>query len=457
MDVLIVDDDPAFNKMLGSYLERKNYSVQAAHSADSAIKLLDQKKPDLVLTDFKLPGTNGLELISIIKERSPGLPVILITNYSDIRTAVDSIKLGAFEFVTKPIIPEELLATMDMALKNKSDYTGNENVKKGKGKQSKPSSSNTSEFVQGTTEEANRLWEHVNVVAPTHLSVLILGESGTGKENVARVIHAKSNRADKPFVALDCGALSKDLAASELFGHKKGAFTGALTDKKGQFELANGGTIFLDEVGNLPYDVQVKLLRALQERKIRAVGSDKETDIDVRLISATNDDLMKDMEADNFRTDLYHRLNEFEIQLPPLRKRMDDLQLFCDYFIRMAAEELGKESKSLTDDVKEVFLNYDWPGNLRELRNILRRAVLLSTEEEINTTHLPAGFGQRTNSEPEPVNDSLNLRETSATREKVLIQKALVQNKYNKSATAKALNIDRSTLYRKLKDYDIDA
>ncbi|HKK39517.1 MAG TPA: sigma-54 dependent transcriptional regulator [Cryomorphaceae bacterium] len=452
MNVLIVDDDPAFNKMLGSYLERKNYEVHSAHSADSAIKVLEKNHIDLVLTDFKLPGTDGLELITIIKKKAPGLPVILITNYSDIRTAVDSIKLGAFEFVTKPIIPEELLATMDMALKQKTKPRDQN------GKQEETHATEGKDgFIKGTTEEAQQLWEHVSVVAPTHLSVLILGESGTGKENVARVIHSKSNRADKPFIALDCGALSKDLAASELFGHKKGAFTGALSDKKGQFELANGGTIFLDEVGNLPYDVQVKLLRALQERKIRAVGSDQETSIDVRLISATNDDLMKYMEADNFRTDLYHRLNEFEIQLPPLRNRMDDLQLFCDYFIRMAADELGKSLKLLTDDVKDIFRNYDWPGNLRELRNILRRAVLLSTGDEITTVHLPAGFGQRTSPEPEHSNANLNLREAGMTREKVLIQRALKENKYNKSATAKALNIDRSTLYRKLKDYGIDA
>ncbi|MGB6037144.1 MAG: sigma-54 dependent transcriptional regulator, partial [Cryomorphaceae bacterium] len=344
---------------------------------------------------------------------------------------------------------------MAMALK-KPSKTAVKNGIKSTGRQEAKQDTDT-EFIKGTTERANRLWEHVNVVAPTHLSVLILGESGTGKENVARVIHSKSNRANKPFIALDCGALSKDLAASELFGHKKGAFTGALTDKKGQFELANGGTVFLDEVGNLPYDVQVKLLRALQERKIRPVGSDAEISVDVRLISATNDDLMKDMETDQFRTDLYHRLNEFEIQVPALRNRMDDLQLFCDYFIRMAGKELGKDGKRISDEVMEIFRNYDWPGNLRELRNIIRRAVLLSAGEEIAAAHLPSGFGKQKVASSREVEGGFDLREDSANREKTLIQQALVQNKYNKSAAAKALNIDRSTLYRKLKDYGIDA
>lgn len=454
MNVLIVDDDPAFNKMLGSYLERKKYQVLSVHSADSALKLLSEKEIDLVLTDFKLPGTNGLELISLIKEKSPTLPVILITTYSDVRTAVNSIKLGAFEFVTKPIIPEELLATMEMALKHTNNPTAGKTKRKS---ETRDQSEVQSSFIQGTTDEAIQLWQHVNVVGPTNLSVLILGESGTGKENVARMIHSKSQRAAKPFVALDCGALSKDLAASELFGHRKGAFTGALSDKKGQFELANGGTIFLDEIGNLPYDVQVKLLRTLQERTIRAVGSDAEINVDVRLISATNEDLLKDMELNNFRTDLYHRLNEFEIELPPLRNRMDDLQLFCDYFVKHACLELNKEERKISPEVLEVFRNYDWPGNLRELKNIIRRAVLLSIHEDIMLEHLPSGFGQRSAEAHVASSPGLDLREDSAVREKALIKKALVQHKYNKSATAKALNIDRSTLYRKLKDYGIDS
>ncbi len=467
MKLLVIDDDPAFNKMLTSFLMKKDYDVKSAHSPHSALELLKANKFDLVLTDFKLPDMNGIQLMQEIKKTYNNIPVILITNYSDIRTAVNSIKLGAFEFVTKPVIPDELIKTIEKAIQSKDNNQSETIINQ---KQSK--SNATPEFIVGKTPQSLELWHYVDVVAPTKMSVLILGESGTGKEYVANIIHHKSARADKPFVAIDCGVLSRELAGSELFGHVKGAFTGALQDKKGQFEVANGGTLFLDEIGNLPYEVQVQLLRVLQEKVIKPIGSTKEIPVDVRIIAATNENLTLAKSSEEFRTDLYHRINEFELSVPPLRNRLPDLEEYCSFFIAQAALELNKEPKTLTDDVLDTFKNYDWPGNLRELKNILKRAVLLCSENQIDVSHLPEGFKangdatslngsyQQTKQinavEPQRV-DNQNLKEIHKNQEIETINKVLQDVKFNKSMAAKILNIDRSTLYKKIKEYGIDA
>ncbi len=316
------------------------------------------------------------------------------------------------------------------------------------------------------------LWHYVDVVAPTKMSVLILGESGTGKEYVANIIHHKSARANKSFVAIDCGVLSRELAGSELFGHMKGAFTGALQDKKGQFEVADGGTLFLDEIGNLPYEVQVQLLRVLQEKVIKPIGGTKEIPVDVRIIAATNENLTQAKNSDEFRTDLYHRINEFELTVPPLKNRLPDMEEYCDFFIAQAAVELDKEIKPLSENVLSLFKNYDWPGNLRELKNILKRAVLLCNEESIDLKHLPDGFKIKdnllhlNNQNPETQStdkvitqkvDNQNLKEIHKNQEIETINKVLSDVKFNKSMAAKILNIDRSTLYKKIKEYGIDA
>ncbi|WP_375578488.1 sigma-54 dependent transcriptional regulator [Marivirga tractuosa] len=455
--LLIVDDDPSFNEMLCNYLLRNNYEVESAHSAQSALELLKKHAFDLVLTDFRLPKMNGLELIEVIKKDQSQTPVILITNYADIRTAVQSIKLGAFEFVNKPVNPDELLKTIEKALESKS---------KPKNSDTKPNKAFTQnkQYIIGNNPHSLELWKQVNIVAPTKMSVLILGESGTGKEYVAKKIHELSKRADQPFIAMDCGVLSKDLAASEFFGHEKGAFTGALTDRKGQFELANGGTLFLDEIGNLPYEVQTQLLRALQEKVIRKIGGDKEIEIDVRIIAATNEKLSGNIQQDAFRNDLYHRINEFEIYVPSLKERMDDLGEFLDFFLKEASEELGKEVNQISEDVLEIFQDYTWPGNLRELKNIIKRAVLLSDAPTIDVQHLPVGFNQKqelnsksSEEDTKPTqNSGLDLKEIQENQEKEAIKQALIQHKYNKSKAAKALNIDRTTLYKKIKSYNID-
>jgi len=467
-NVLVIDDDPAFNKMLSNFLERNNFQVKSAHSANSGLKYLETESFDLVLTDFRLPGMDGLELIKSIKVKKPELPVILITNYSDVRTAVNSIKFGAFEFVSKPLIPDEFLVIVNKALSN--EVKNYDSIKKLEESQDPP------KYIIGTTKEATKLWEYVDLVAPTRMSVLILGESGTGKEYVAKMLHTKSKRSSKKFIALDCGVLSKELAASELFGHVKGSFTGAMQDKKGLFELANGGTIFLDEVGNLPVEVQIQLLRTIQEKIVRRVGSENDIPIDVRIIAATNENIGSAIDDGNFRNDLLHRLNEFELHVPPLRSRGEDLNQFLSFFMDEASIELGKNVNDIDSAALEVLKTYHWPGNLRELKNIIKRAVLLCKNNMITIDQLPNGLivsedqneiikdSSQTDIKTKKVSDESNkfsaitdLKYVQEMNEKELIIRVLKEAKYNKSKAAKQLNIDRTTLYQKIKKFDIDA
>lgn len=445
--ILIVDDDPSFNAMLTAFLSKQAYEVSSAHSSSSALAELKKNTIDLVLTDFKLPDIDGLELIRRIKVDNPAMPVILITNYSDIRTAVRSIKLGAYEFVTKPVNPDELLITVQKALQGASPAADKVEAQSG------------DDFIIGQGEHSLQLWQHVQMVAPTNMSVLITGESGTGKEYVARMLWKRSKRAHERFVAIDCGTLSSELAASELFGHIKGAFTGATHDKKGQFELAHKGTIFLDEVGNLPYDVQVKLLRAIQERSIRRVGSDRETKVDVRIIAATNEPLDAAISREAFRNDLLHRLNEFELYIPPLRDRIDDLPEFIAFFIGQANRELNKSIEGVDDEAMDMFRSYSWPGNLRELKNIIKRATLLSPGPMITASQIPSGLTAAKNN---PVVQSEGIKTTDLKalqeeQEKQMILKVLRDTRYNKAKAARLLNIDRTTLYVKIRQYGIDA
>ncbi|MEJ8803760.1 sigma-54-dependent transcriptional regulator [Pontibacter sp. H249] len=451
--ILVIDDDPAFNLMLSAFLKQQQYQVQTAHSAEEGLRLLRGHTFNLVLTDFRLPDKDGLELLSMIKVISPTLPVILMTTYADIQTAVRAIKMGALEYLTKPINPDETLLLVQSTLKKKEDVPVS------------PQLSANSAFVHGTSPEAEQIDEFIQLVAPTNLSVIIEGESGTGKEYAARTIHENSKRRDKPFAAIDCGALSTELAGSELFGYVKGAFTGALTDKKGQFEAADGGTLFLDEIGNLPYEVQVKLLRALQERKIRKIGSTTDLDVNVRVIAATNEDLLKAIHNGQFREDLYHRLNEFKINIPPLRERNGDVLLFAKHFLQQANQELEKNITGFESDAEEVLLHYRWPGNLRELKNVIKRAVLLTKGNTISLQVLPP---EVVNYKPEPVintesirmaagQSETNLKSITERNEREMILKTLEQVRYNKSKAARLLNIDRKTLYNKLRQYNIEA
>lgn len=440
--ILIIEDDSTFSQLLEGFLTKHGHQPEVVNDVKKSLKLLDQKNFDLLLIDYRLPDGTGLDVLSYVLQKSATQPTVIMTSFNDVRTAVKSMQLGAFDYITKPVNPDELLMIIKNAL----------------GKKASPvaitSSVEHSDAIKGKSEIADKLYAHIGLVAPTDMSVIIQGESGTGKEYAARTLHMQSKRSDKPFVAIDCGALSKDLAASELFGHAKGAFTGALNDKKGQFEAADGGTLFLDEVGNLSYEVQVKMLRALQERVIQPLGSTKTIKVDVRIITATNDDLKASVLNGSFREDLYHRLNEFKIQLPALRERGKDIELFINHFVSISNAELNRNVKTISAEAKELLLKYDWPGNLRELKNVIKRMVLLSPTETAEVDSLPEEMFISINQLPKP--NTSDLKAINEINEKALIMETLAKVKYNKSKAAKLLNIDRKTLYSKMDRYDID-
>ncbi|MFA6152028.1 MAG: sigma-54 dependent transcriptional regulator [Chitinophagaceae bacterium] len=439
--VLIVDDDITFSKILTSFLNKNGYETIVAHSLKEACMRVKNEAVNLLLLDYRLPDGTGIDVLEFINQNGLQIPAIMMTSFHDIKTAVKSIKKGARDYITKPINHEELLMQVREVL-DESNAAGDLSPEE--------------DFIKGTSELSKQLDQHIGLVAGTDMSVLINGESGTGKEHVARALHQMSKRAAHPFVAIDCGALSADLAASELFGHVKGAFTGALSDKMGQFEYAQGGTLFLDEVGNLNYDIQVKLLRALQEREISPVGSNKKIKFDVRLITATNEDFQEVMKSGQFREDLYHRLNEFKIKLPSLSERKEDLDIFISFFIKKANKELGKNVNSVSKDVKALFDTYHWPGNIRELKNIIKRCVLLADNNQIELKDLPAEMEFSTNELKRETELNSDLKLQQEEMEKHLIEKALKEVKNNKSKAAKLLNIDRTTLYYKMAKYNIE-
>jgi two-component system, NtrC family, response regulator HydG len=352
--ILIVEDDVSFSITLKTFLERQGFITEIASSAQKATEKIISVPYDVILTDFRLPDKNGIELLKIIKETRKETLVILMTAYTDIRMAVKAIKHGAYEYIAKPVNPEELLDHIENGLQMNIQT---ENVDTKSLQLSGVIPSVLKEYVEATSAESRLLHEHIGLVAPTEMSVIIQGESGTGKEFIARKIHELSLRSKKPFVAVDCGSLSRDLAGSEFFGHIKGSFTGAIQDKTGQFELANHGTLFLDEIANLSYEIQIKLLRAIQERQIRKIGSNKDIDVDVRIIVATNEDLQQEVKKGNFREDLYHRLNEFTILVNPLRERKSDINLFVKHFLKKANAELGRNVKQIPDNLMEILLN----------------------------------------------------------------------------------------------------
>lgn len=441
--ILVIDDDVAFCKMLSSFLTRNHYDVQTAYSAQSAKELAAEHSFDLFITDLRLPDDDGIDLMVNLLKQFPTTPVILMTGYSDVATAVKALKNGASDYITKPLNPEEVLLVVAKILNDKT-------VPETKNEQPKPTDKKSnSEYVLGVSETSRQLAEHIDLVGPTDISVLIIGESGTGKEVIAANIHKKSSRSKKAFVAVDCGTIPKDLAASEFFGHQKGSFTGAVNDKIGYFEAANGGTIFLDEIGNLSYENQVQLLRALQERKIKPVGSNKEIAVDIRVICATNEDLRTAVKNGTFREDLYHRINEFSISSPALRDRGADLMVFAEFFLQKSNEQLNRELVGFSSETIAVFQRYKWPGNLREMQNVIKRATLLSKGDFIEASVLPQELFDI------EISDSDDLISISDNEKAALIN-ALEMTNNNKSEAAKLLQINRKTLYNKIKKYDLD-
>ena len=446
--VLVIDDDTFMCDLLVNHLKQSGFEAKGTYTGNSGIKLVESNDFDIVLCDYRLPNTDGYQILQQIKSKKPLLPVIIMTAYAEVRMAVKLIKSGAFDYVTKPIQPEEILQLINKALEIKEGVES--------------SSSFRNNFITGNSNAIQKVMEHVKIVAPTDLTVLIEGETGSGKEFIAKAIHYASARSKKPFVAVDCGAIPKELANSELFGHIKGAFTGAINNKIGYFEQAKGGTLFLDEVGNLPYENQVKLLRALQERFINKVGDNKTIKIDVRIITASNDDLLKKVDANEFREDLYHRLNGFKIHLPPLRERGEDILEFAAFFIKKANKSFNKNVTGLDEETRRLIFKYNWFGNIRELQNVMTRAVLLSQSDTIKAEVLPDEI-RFNNLQPEARstgafnnNEVTALKEATLITEKEVITNALVEANYNKSKAAKMLNIDRKTLYNKIKQYEIE-
>ncbi|SEP15273.1 two-component system, NtrC family, response regulator HydG [Flavobacterium sp. CF108] len=446
--ILVIEDDISFCKLLEKFLVKNQYEVSIAFSASEARSAIKNESFDLILTDLRLPDSDGIVLMSEIKNSHPEIPVILMTGYSDVNTAVKAIKNGAADYISKPFNPDEVLLVITNALKTSGIEEDEAPVKQKKAVKKNISAEN--EFVRGISVASKKLLDHIQLVSPTDMSVLIIGESGTGKEIIAKSIHQQSHRKNNNFIAVDCGAIPKELAASEFFGHLKGSFTGAISDKMGYFEAANGGTLFLDEIGNLSYENQIQLLRALQERKIKPVGSNKEINVDIRIITATNEDLREAVKNGDFREDLYHRINEFSIQSPSLKDRDEDLMVFADYFLEKANQQLNKEVIGFSPEVVSIFQNYNWPGNLRELQNCVKRATLLTQGDFIESDVLPIEFFQ---SQKQPgFSGSFSLSDN----EKEAIIQALNRTQNNKSEAAKLLKITRKTLYNKLKHYNID-
>lgn len=447
--ILVIEDDISFCKLLEKFLVKNQYEVSIAFSASEARSAIKNESFDLILTDLRLPDSDGIVLMSEIKNSHPEIPVILMTGYSDVNTAVKAIKNGAADYISKPFNPDEVLLVITNALKTSGIEEENEAPIKQKKAVKKPVSAEN-EFVRGISVASKKLLDHIQLVSPTDMSVLIIGESGTGKEIIAKSIHQQSHRKNNNFIAVDCGAIPKELAASEFFGHLKGSFTGAISDKMGYFEAANGGTLFLDEIGNLSYENQIQLLRALQERKIKPVGSNKEINVDIRIITATNEDLREAVKNGDFREDLYHRINEFSIQSPSLKDRDEDLMVFADYFLEKANQQLNKDIIGFSPEVVTIFQNYNWPGNLRELQNCVKRATLLTQGDFIESDVLPIEFFQ---AQKQPgFSGSFSLSDN----EKEAIIQALNRTQNNKSEAAKLLKITRKTLYNKLKHYNID-
>jgi two-component system response regulator HydG len=445
--ILLIEDDISFCKLLEKFLIKKEFDVTIAFSAEEARAAVKKESFNLILMDLRLPDSDGIGLMSEFKVSKPEIPVVLMTGYSDVNTAVKAIKNGAADYISKPFNPDEVLLVITNALTSDDEEIP---VKEKKAVKKQTTAEN--EFVKGISVASKKLLDHIQLVSPTDMSVLIIGESGTGKEIIAKSIHQQSNRRDNNFIAVDCGAIPKELAASEFFGHLKGSFTGAISDKIGYFEAANGGTLFLDEIGNLSYENQIQLLRALQERKIKPVGSNKEINVDIRIITATNEDLREAVKNGDFREDLYHRINEFSILSPSLKDREEDLMVFADYFLEKANQQLNKEIIGFSPEVVEIFQNYNWPGNLRELQNCVKRSTLLSRGDFIESDVLPAEFFQI---QKQQFQDSTEIFSLSENEKETIIH-ALSRTQNNKSEAAKLLKITRKTLYNKLKLYNID-
>lgn len=451
--ILIVDDEEKIRKILSRLLEDEDYSVKAVENGQKAIAILNFYKPDVILMDQNMPGLNGIDTLEAIKEKNPNLTIIIITAHGEVSLAVDAIKKGAYDYLEKPFDNDKLLLLIKRAIEHQRLTTEISDLKH------KLIRQKSFESIIGTDEKMKKVINQAKCVAETDTTVLIQGESGVGKEVIAHAIHQTSRRKGGPFVAVNCGAIPLSLIESELFGHEKGSFTDAKETKPGKFEQANGGTLFLDELGELPLDAQVKLLRVLEEKKITRVGGIKPIPVDVRILSATNNNLEERVQKGSFRLDLYYRLNIFPIQIPPLRERKEDIPQFIDYYINKFNVELGLHIKNMSKQAVDQLLNYNWPGNIRDLQNAIQSAMILCREETITSEHLP----MRIKGYPEIDGTKLefdsgldeNLKSVNSRLEKELINEALSKCNYNRTETANLLKISRKTLFNKMKQHNL--
>jgi two-component system, NtrC family, response regulator HydG len=459
--ILIIDNDKDICQVLSKFLSKHNYQVSAVHNGNEGLKQLRIHEFDLILCNYKLPDITGIELLQKIRILNPTVAIIIITGFANVKTVVETFRYGANDYLTKPLFPDELLASIQENIqKNQTRHklNGNAAPERSNGTPAAHPALSTSTFLIGKSPQSQTVQQYIMLIAPTDLSVIIVGETGTGKEYVAQSIHRFSTRANRPFMAIDCGALPKDLAGSELFGHVKGAFTGAIADKQGSFELAEGGTIFLDEIGNLSYENQVKLLRVIQERKIKRIGATKDIPIDVRITTATNENLAKVVKEGKLREDLYYRLNEFKIQLAPLREREEDIMFFAEHFLNNANQSLNKNVLGFSPEVQDFFTRYYWYGNLRELNNVVKRSVLMTGGDVVEASSLPRELIQTNGVDKDGaiMQDNVGLLKSVAwTAERQTIMNVLDKVHNNKSRASELLNIDRKTLYNKLKLYNI--
>ena len=443
--ILVIDDERSMVDLLETDLALRGYRVSGYTSSTAALDALSATDAQVVLTDMHMPGVNGLQVCERVVANRPDIPVVVMTAFGSMETAIEAIRVGAWDFVTKPVEMELLAVVMDRAVRH---HNLQEEVRR---LTDKPQPSDRFEELIGASPPMQKLFDQIRKIAPTSANVLITGESGTGKELIARAIHRHSQRKGGPFVGINCAAIPENLLESELFGHNKGAFTDARTDRKGLFQQAQGGTLFLDEIGDFPLALQAKLLRAMEERTVRPVGGDKEIGFDARILTATNRDLQAAVEAGRYREDFYFRINVIQLDLPPLRSRGNDVLLIARSLLQTFARDMGKNVNDFQPSVAERFLNYDWPGNVRELRNVLERAVALTEFEKLIVDDLPDRIRDYRQSTFRIDTSNPAELQTLEAVERQYIQRVLASVQGNRTEAARILGVDRKTLYRRLK------
>lgn len=447
--ILVVDDEKGMRDLLYKLLKKEGYEVLLAEDGEQGLETAKEFSPDVIIADLDMPIMNGIEMIKKIKAFDPNATIIIITAYASIESAIEALKLGAYDYIIKPFKTDEIRLVVSKAMERINLINENQYLKQ--------EINNTIYFpgVIGKSEKMKKTLELIEAVAKTDSIVLIEGESGTGKELVARAIHHNSNRKDGPFIVLNCGAIAEGVLESELFGHERGSFSGAIMQRKGRFELAHKGSLFIDEIGELPLSAQTRLLRVLQEKEFERVGGNFPIKVDVRIIAATNKNLEKEVKEHRFREDLYYRLNVFKITLPPLRERIEDLPELCKYFIEKFNREMNKNIKGISDDAMSFLRSYHWPGNIRELQNIIERAIVLSKGEYITPRELPDNLSSNIKNTSFELVDGENLESVIEKIEREFILKALKKAGYSQTKTAEILGIKRTTLRYKLEKYGL--